>query len=392
MGTASVEIQDVSKKFRLYKEKPSSLKARLISARMRADDFWALRDVSFDIEPGQSVGLIGPNGSGKTTLLKMIAGILRPTSGRVVTRGRIAALLELGAGFHPELTGRENVYLNAAFLGLSRKETERVYDDIVAFAELEEFMDNQVKFYSSGMLVRLGFAVAVHVDPAILLVDEVLAVGDEAFQHKCLDRVRRFQRDGRTIIFVTHAVDLVRQICDRAVMLDHGSIHSQGAPDQVVRDFRLVMLQHDLDYATDEGTKEIEIVSAELVGTEGASASVIHPGEELTIVVDLRSVSPVADPVLSFALHDQDNRFVFGSNSDEHGVDLSGIEGKRRVRFRLRNVPFVSGKYWVTLGVHSRDSSRVYHVQEQRYTFEVSVGEAAAGQVFIPVDVDVEEL
>jgi ABC-2 type transport system ATP-binding protein len=389
--TASVEIENVSKKFRLYKEKPSSLKARLISARARADDFWALRDVSFDIEPGQSVGLIGPNGSGKTTLLKMIAGILRPTSGSVVTRGRIAALLELGAGFHPELTGRENVYLNAAFLGLSRKETDAVYGDIVDFAELPDFMDNQVKFYSSGMLVRLGFAVAVHVDPAILLVDEVLAVGDEAFQHKCLDRVRRFQRDGRTIIFVTHAVDLVRQICDRAVMLDHGSIHSQGAPDQVVRDFRLVMLQHDLEYATDEGTKEIEIVSAELVGADGGTASVIRPGEELTIVVDLRASAPVGDAVLSFALHDQDNRFVFGSNSDEHGVDLRGIEGKRRVRFRLRSVP-VSGKFWVTLGVHSRDSSRVYHVQEQRYTFEVSVGEATTGQVFIPVDVDVEEL
>ena len=174
----SVEIRNVSKKFRLYKEKPSSLKARLISSRARAEDFWALRDVSFDIEPGQSVGLIGPNGSGKTTLLKMIAGILRPTAGSVVTRGRIAALLELGAGFHPELTGRENVYLNAAFLGLSRKETDAVYDDIVDFAELPDFMDNQVKFYSSGMLVRLGFAVAVHVDPAILLVDEVLAVGD----------------------------------------------------------------------------------------------------------------------------------------------------------------------------------------------------------------------
>ncbi len=392
MAAPSVEIQQVSKKFRLYREKPSSLKARLISARARADDFWALRDVSFDIEPGQSVGLIGPNGSGKTTLLKMIAGILRPTSGRVLTRGRIAALLELGAGFHPELTGRENVYLNAAFLGLSRKETDKVYDDIVAFAELPDFMDNQVKFYSSGMLVRLGFAVAVHVDPAILLVDEVLAVGDEAFQHKCLDRVRRFQRDGRTIIFVTHAVDLVRQICDRAVMLDHGSIHSQGAPDQVVRDFRLVMLQHDLDYATDEGTKEIEIVSAELVGNDGASGTEIRPGDGLTIQVDLRSAAPVADAVLSFALHDQDNKFAFGSNTDEHGIQLTGFEGKRRVRFRLSSLPFVSGKYWVTLGVHSRDSSRVYHVQEQRYTFEVRVGEASTGQVFIPVEVDVEEL
>src|SRR5205823_7500991 len=161
-----------------------------------------------------TTGLIGPNGSGKSTLLRIVAGILRPTEGAVVTRGRIAALLELGAGFHPELTGRENVYLNASILGLSRKETESVFDSIVSFAELEDFIDTQVKFYSSGMFVRLGFAVAVHVDPQILLVDEVLAVGDEAFQRKCLDRIQQFQREGRTIVFVTHAADLVRQVCD----------------------------------------------------------------------------------------------------------------------------------------------------------------------------------
>jgi ABC-2 type transport system ATP-binding protein len=191
---------------------------------------------------------------------------------------------------------------------------------------------------------------------------------------------------------VTHAVDLVRQICDRAVMLDHGAIHSEGTPEQVVRDFRRVMLQHDLDYATDEGSKEIEIVSAELVGSDGATGSVIRPGESLTIQVDLRAAAPIEDAVLSFALHDQDNSFVFGSNTDEAGGKLSAFEGKRRVRFQLRSVPFVSGKYWVTLGVHSTDSSRVYHLQEQRYTFEVSIGGPGAGQVFIPVDVDVEEL
>ena len=207
---AAIEVDDVSKRFRIYREKPSSLKQRFLSGRVRAEDFWALRDVTFDVDEGESLALIGHNGSGKSTLLKVIAGILRPTEGTVRQRGRIAALLELGAGFHPELTGKENVYLNASFLGLSRRETDAVYDDIVAFAELDDFMGTAVKFYSSGMLVRLGFACAVHVDPDILLIDEVLAVGDESFQARCLDRVRSFQRQGRTIILVTHALDMVR--------------------------------------------------------------------------------------------------------------------------------------------------------------------------------------
>ncbi|HLB62650.1 MAG TPA: ABC transporter ATP-binding protein [Actinomycetota bacterium] len=389
---STIEVEGVSKRFRLYREKPSSLKARLISSRTRAEDFWALRDVAFAVEEGTSLGLIGVNGSGKTTLLKVIAGILRPTTGRVVTRGRIAALLELGAGFHPELTGRENVYLNASFLGLSRKETDRAYDDIVAFAELGEFMDNQVKFYSSGMLVRLGFAVAVHVDPAILLIDEVLAVGDEAFQAKCLERVRRFQRDGRTIVFVTHALDLVRSICDGAVMLDRGRIHASGRPDEVVRELRLLSLRHDVDYAGEEGTREIEIVSAELIREDGSVSRPVRPGESLTIQVDLRSNAPVDDAVVSFALHDQGSHFVFGASSEQSGVLLPRFEGKRRVRFNLRSVPFVQGKYWVTLGVHARDPKRVYHLQEQRYPFEVVSNGDRRDQVFIPVEVEVEDL
>src|SRR5947207_352905 len=239
MKDAAIEVDGIGKRFRRFKERPTSIKARVTKFRVRAEEFWALKDVGFDVPEGSTTGLIGPNGSGKSTLLRIVAGILRPTEGQVVTRGRIAALLELGAGFHPELTGRENVFLNASILGLTRKETEAKFDEIVAFAELEDFIDNQVKFYSSGMFVRLGFAVAVHVDPQILLVDEVLAVGDEGFQRKCLDRVRQFQREGRTIMFVTHAADLVRQICDEAVMLDHGRIKAAGHPEEVVRQFRL---------------------------------------------------------------------------------------------------------------------------------------------------------
>ena len=392
MTAPAIEIQGIAKKFRRYKERPTSLKQRVTKFRVRSEEFWALKDVGIEIPEGSTFGLIGPNGSGKSTLLKIVAGILRPTEGLVTTRGRIAALLELGAGFHPELTGRENVYLNGSILGLSRKEIDSKFDEIVAFAELEDFIDNQVKFYSSGMFVRLGFAVAVHVDPQILLVDEVLAVGDEGFQRKCLDRVRQFQREGRTIMFVTHAVDLVRQICDEAVMLDHGAMVAQGDPEEVVRTFRLQMLKEDLAYATEEGSKEIEIVSAELIREDGGSGTEVRSGETLTIQVDLKAQHPVDDPIVSFALHDQDNRFIFGTNTDWKGMHFQPFEGKKRLRFHLRTLPFVRGKFWVTLGVHSKDTKRVYHVQEQRYSFEVHHGDENPGEVFVPVDVEVEDL
>jgi ABC-type polysaccharide/polyol phosphate transport system ATPase subunit len=390
-----IEVQQLGKKFRRYRERATSLKARVTRfRRAAAEEFWALKDISFEVPEGSTIGLIGPNGSGKTTLLKIIAGIIRPTEGRVITRGRIAALLELGAGFHPELTGRENVYLNASILGLSRKETDRAFDEIVAFAELEEFIDNQVKFYSSGMFVRLGFAVAVHVDPRILLIDEVLAVGDEGFQRKCLDRIQRFQEEGRTIVFVTHAVDLVRRICDRAVMLERGEIRVQGHPDQVVREFRLLMMNEDLLYANreDEGTREVEILGIELIRKDGSSAEFVQAGDDLTIQVDLRANIPVDRPVVSFALHDQDNELTFETNTDWQGVYLKNFEGKRRIRFKLRAIPLVGGHYWVTVGVHSRDAERVFHVQRQRHSFEVGPGAHAPGEVFITTRVEMEDL
>ncbi len=388
----AITVEGVGKRFRLHRDRPSSLKERIIRLRSKPEDLWALGGVSLDVTQGSTLGLIGPNGSGKTTLLKIIAGILRPTEGRVTTRGRIAPLLALGAGFHQELTGRENVYLNASILGLSRHETNRLFDDIVGFAELENFIDNQVKFYSSGMYVRLGFAVAVHVDPAILLVDEVLAVGDIAFQAKCLERVETFQREGRTIVFVTHVPDLVVRVCDRAVLLDHGRIASQGDPREVVRDFRRLMSRADLAYAWDEGTKEIEIVSAEIFGANGTGVEVFHPGDEVTIQVDLKAHNPVEDPVVSFAIRDEQNEFVFGTNTDWRGKRWPRFEGKQRVQFVLKSLPLVDGRYWVTLGVHSRDSRSVYHLQEHRYSFDVVKGEENPGAIYIPVSCRVETL
>jgi ABC-2 type transport system ATP-binding protein len=385
--TSAIEIDHVSKRFRLFREKPSSLKARLISSRSRAEDFWALKDVAFEVREGESLGLIGHNGSGKTTLLKVVAGILRPTEGTVRTRGRMAALLELGAGFHPELTGRENVYLNASFLGLTRRDTDAVYEDIVAFAEIADFMDNQVKFYSSGMLVRLGFAVAVHVDPEILLVDEVLAVGDESFQAKCLNRIRSFQAEGRTIVLVTHALDTVRQVCDRAVMLDHGELYAKGAPLDVVRELRYVLLRKDPHFVPEEGSREVELAGVELIRDDGTTERPVRVGEDLTIQIDAKANQPVTDLVCAFQVLDSANYPVVDGREP-----IGTIEGKKRVRFDLRALPLVPGRYFVTVGLESGESARLYHVQTQRYWFEVVDEERPHDPVEIRVDAATEDL
>ena len=234
-----IRAESVSKRFVIRKDK--HLKERILNprrSRQNREDFWALRDVDLEITAGSTVGLTGANGSGKSTLLKVIGGIVQPSSGVVSRRGRLAALLELGAGFHPDLTGRENVYLNASILGLSRKQTDSYFDSIIDFSEIADFIDTQVKFYSSGMYVRLAFAIAVHVEPDLLLVDEVLAVGDEPFQRKCMDKIKQFQREGRTIVFVSHSADQVLDICDRVVVLKHGEMVFDGLPEPGIEALR----------------------------------------------------------------------------------------------------------------------------------------------------------
>ena len=228
-----VRVQDVSKVFKLHRD--TSVKDRVLhSSRARVEEFRALDNVSVDVSLNESVGLMGHNGSGKSTLLKIMGSIIRPTSGRVTTRGRMAALLELGAGFHQDLTGRENVFLNASILGMTRAETEACFDEIVAFSGIEQFIDTQVKFYSSGMYVRLAFAVAVHSDPDVLLVDEVLAVGDEPFQRKCLDRIHEMQEQGTSLVIVSHDLDLIARLCNRGVLLHHGELLVDGSAQEAV--------------------------------------------------------------------------------------------------------------------------------------------------------------
>jgi ABC-2 type transport system ATP-binding protein len=387
----AIVVEGVSKRFRLFHERPTSVKERLLRLnRARAEDFWALRDVMFDVPEGHTWGLIGANGSGKSTLLKIIGGILRPTEGRVATRGRIAALLELGAGFHPELTGRENVYLNASILGLSRKETDRYFDDIVAFAELEEFIDSQVKYYSSGMFVRLGFAVAVHVDPGILLIDEVLAVGDEAFQRKCIRRVRDLQRQGRTIVFVTHAVQQVHQICDGAVMLDHGRVRAMGDVSAVIKEYRLLMLSRHVGFARKDLTGDAEIAALELLDREGRPSSVVAPGGQFQVQVDIRANRPVDDPVVSMVINDAEGEFVWRTGTGD--MQLGLVEGKLRVTFDMKTLPLAEGRYTLTVGVHDRSERVVHDWQDQRYAFDISAGLEEEVRLFIPVHTRVERL
>ena len=396
---AAVEIEHVSKSFKLYREKYTSAKERLIHfGRIPHENFQALDDVSLHIESGQTMGLLGHNGSGKSTLLKCMAGILQPTSGSVTTVGRLAALLELGAGFQPDLTGRENVYLNASILGLKKGFVDKVFDEIVQFAELERFIDTPVKHYSSGMYIRLGFATAVHVDPDVLLVDEVLSVGDESFQRKCLDKVRTFQREGRTIVVVTHAADLVRQMCDRAAALDHGRLVVEGEPNDVIREFRERLMSGVTSAAdtTPEMARselsplwgKVRIEEVEVLYPELGRHNVA-PGEALRFDVHLSSSTPVDDVVIGIAVYGPMGELIYGTNSWLKGALLGVVDGKRRVRFDLGSVPLLDGTYGLTVGAHTL-GGLVYDHWEQKRRFEVAAGGRDQGMIALPVQVEVD--
>ncbi|MGV1006993.1 MAG: ABC transporter ATP-binding protein [Dermatophilaceae bacterium] len=288
-----VRADGVGKRFARVHRRATSLKERLVRREHGVkEDFWALRDVDLVVHRGETVGLTGPNGSGKSTLLKLLSGILRPSAGHVQTHGRVASLLELGAGFDGELTGRENIYLNSALLGVPRSETDRLFDDIVAFSELAEFIDNPVKHYSSGMYVRLGFAVAVHIDPDILIVDEVLAVGDAAFQKKCLDRIREFQQEGKTILFVSHSPGQVTSLCTRAVLLSRGRVLYDGEPQEAVKRLHELL---GVDEVKPRRDGVAQITAHLLVDpSTGQTPAVWQAGAEALFMADIEWLTDVA--------------------------------------------------------------------------------------------------
>lgn len=372
-STTVVQIENLSKHFVIRKEK--SLKERVVNfgrSRRHKEDFWALKDVDLSIQAGSTVGLIGPNGSGKSTLLKMIGGILQPDTGSVRIRGRLAALLELGAGFHPDLTGRENVYLNASILGLSRQQTDKHFDAIVDFSGIEKFIDTQVKFYSSGMYVRLAFAVAVHVDPDILLVDEVLAVGDEPFQRKCLERIRQFQSEGRTIVLVTHGLDQVAEFCDRAVVLEQGRVVTDGTPDEALRTLR----QDFEDTRADERDKARmasgdpeKVASAKITGVSIRPASAtsdvasveLPPGEGLRVAVEVVSDDPV-ECVLTIGLTSPIGTPIYLTSSEMLDQPLPPLKPVNRYALTLPSLHLSPNDYNVSVALSLADGTEIHNV------------------------------
>jgi ABC-2 type transport system ATP-binding protein len=383
-----LRVHEVSKSFALNRDK--SLKERLVlhgRSRARTEAFVALDNVSFDLGEGQTLGLIGHNGSGKSTLLKIIGGILTPNSGFVERRGRLAALLELGAGFHPDLTGRENVYLNASILGLTRAQTDQYFDAIIDFSGIEEFIDTQVKFYSSGMYVRLAFAVAVHVDPEILLVDEVLAVGDEPFQRKCLERIKSFQREGRTIVFVTHGLDITRQLCNRVILLEHGRILVDGLPTEALREFRDRNAPEATVDNSERGDRRMEVVSTSITDSHGRPRERFEPGDDVAIEVEVVAHQPTEDWALGIAITNEVDTLIYGTNSAIMGVDLGPARGTRTMRYTIPSIPMVEGRYEVTVAVHS-STGLTYHHKEQAAQFRVFSTAAEVGTLHLTPRLD----
>jgi len=395
-----VRFDSVSKRFKMSLSRPRTLQEvflRQVSARRdrRQEDFWALRDVTFSIAKGETVGLVGANGTGKSTLLKLANRILRPTTGRVSIQGRIAALLELGTGFHPDLTGRENIYLNGSLMGLSRNEMRRKLDAIVAFSELGNFIDIPVKHYSSGMYMRLGFSIAAHVDPDILLIDEVLAVGDQAFQQKCQLRVEELSERGVTILFVSHSLEAVRSICQRAIWMDDGRVCADSSVDRVTQIYsNHIWDQMELRLQTQEearavdkpaeelqrwGSQEVEITGVSLLDGRGHERRAFSTAEPLTVRIHFVSHQPIEKPVFGLAIYRSDGLHVTGPNSQQAEMEITSIEGPGWVQCALDALPLLTGQYDLSVAVYDEALSCAYDHHHRMYSFLVRGEPTPAG-------------
>lgn len=370
----AIEVRDLKKSYQIRGVAPPTLfgSMRRIFTRQRPEIFHALKGVGFDVPVGKTVGIIGPNGSGKSSTLGLVAGTITPSSGTVETRGRISSLLELGAGFHPDLTGIENIYLNAAILGISRARVTEKLDRIIDFSGLHDFVHQPVKTYSSGMYVRLGFAVAVEMDPDILLIDEVLAVGDIAFQLKCLDRIREFQRQGKTLLFVSHALQTVEEFCDEVLLIHGGHLVARGDPSDVIMEYIKSYMGEGGQLFTQEfGTRRAEIVDVRLRDKAGRESAIFNAGELLEVEIRYRSAERIEKPVFGYSLKTGNGYYVYGSNTRIMGCDIESIAGEGVMRLRLDPLKLLHGNFFLSLSIHSWDHSEQFHRREDWYPFTV---------------------
>jgi ABC-type polysaccharide/polyol phosphate transport system ATPase subunit len=416
----AIDVARASKIYRRFSHRKqfatlkSALLSRSLIKNLKPDEtFTALSDVTLRVPKGRTLGVIGRNGSGKSTLLKLVAGITKPSRGTVKVEGRVSALIELGAGFHPEISGRENVFINGIMLGLTKREIARRFDEIVEFAEIREFIDAPVKTYSSGMYMRLGFAVAIHVDPDVLLVDEVLAVGDEGFTHKCLDKFAEFKRRGKTILLVTHSLGLVERFCDEALWLDGGRIRGSGDPKRIVGAYiAAVKASEEQELAATDahahqtassapppadqstsipqapsdptavgtnmfhaaegrwGSREVEITDVQLVGSEGDPRHVFESGESLLVRMSVRAPRSIDDFVFGFGLFSADGTCCYGTNTDLEGLVSRELDGDTQVALLFPRLDLVPGTYKIDVAVHRRDGT-TYDYHRMLYTFRM---------------------
>jgi ABC-2 type transport system ATP-binding protein len=376
MSNSAVSVENVWKYFRLYHEKNQYLKSTLLRGRRaRYDEFWALKGVDFEIPFGSTFGIIGSNGSGKSTLLKCLAGILSPDKGSVSCNGRMAALLELGAGFHPDLSGRENIYLNGAILGMTRSEIDRKLEEIIDFSGLEKFVDTPVKNYSSGMVVRLGFAVATNVDPEILIIDEVLAVGDESFQHRCHEKIESFRQEGRTLILVSHGLMQVAQLCSTVAWLEKGVIQEIGPSYEVIGKY--AGQSHDAapkiegEIGERWGSHEAEITRAEFVAADGVPVHVLKTGEPISLQIDYTAHMPIKEPVFGIRITHLHGTNVWGSNTKRMGFQPATLNNSGTITLNIPELPILAGTYDLTVALTDQHETYEYDHWERRVRFDV---------------------
>jgi ABC-2 type transport system ATP-binding protein len=392
MQPGSIVAENVSRRFRVYPQRHVTLKEAIVRWRqLRPVEVWALSDVSFRIEPGESVGFMGRNGSGKTTLLRLLAGVFRPTSGKLAVDGQVGSLLELGAGFHHDFTGRDNIYLSASIYGLRKQEVDRRFDEIVAFSELEDFIDLPVRTYSAGMYMRLGFSIAVNVDADILLLDEVFAVGDEAFQRKCVDRILDFKGQGKTIAFVSHSGAALERMCDRAVLLRQGVVEYEGETGEAIRRYQELLADEEepAERAAglqEWGTGEAQVTDVRLENAAGGVQEDFMPGDHVALRLTVHSRKPIDPPRLAIELRDVSGALLSRAERDlgELGWDREGRDAE--VRFDIPRLPLVEGRFQFNVSLTDGVRARRYHSVEKAAEFSVIPQGEAHGFVLFEGD------